>query len=541
MPVSEQTPVNSYTGNGVTTVFPYTFKLLAQADIEVTVDGVVKTLTTDYSVSGVGVDGGGNVTFVTAPANGTTVVLHRAMAYKRDIDYQENGDLPAATLDEDVDRVVMMTQQLGEQNDRAIHMAVGTTGVDSELPAPEAGKAIGWNASADGLANLSALPTSTVAVSSYMETVLVASDAADARAAVGATATGDALFTAASKDSAATTLLIGQKAGALENVGLSVTMAANAVTVSMKGADGNAPSTDNPVFITFRSATASAGTPTKIAVTSAVSLTIPSGATLGTANNIPSRIWIVALNNAGAVELAVVNCVNYGSNLALSVTQLKHMLTYTMAIGTASDSAGVFYSAAGRTGVPYVVLGAFDSTQVTAGTWAAAADNIHVDPPFRPGDVTFEGLAIEGQVRTGTTTIPDDDTIPQASEGDQLIIDSVAVPFDLDLANGSRYCIHEIDCSVFYSNSASVVETLALFVNGSTPAIAAVQGKAQAAATQNTLTLCTARIPATVTEATYSARIGGASAGTTTLNGVSGAGKMGGMSRSTLRVRRISM
>ena len=542
MPVSEQTPVNSYTGNGVTTVFPYTFKLLAQADIEVTVDGVVKTLTTDYTVSGVGVDGGGNVTFVTAPANGTTVVLHRAMAYKRDIDYQENGDLPAATLDEDVDRVVMMTQQLGEQNDRSIHMTVGTTGVDTELPAPEAGKAIGWNATEDGLTNLSALPTSTVAVSSFMETVLVASDAADARAAVGATATGDALFTAASKDAAATTLLIGQKAGALENVGLSITMAANAVTVSLKGADGNAPSTDNPVFITFRSATASAGTPTKIAVTSAVSLTIPSGATLGTANNIPSRIWIVALNNAGAIELAVINCVTYGSNLALSVTPLKHMLAITSAIGTASDSAGVFYATSNHSpGLPYVVLGAFDSIQVTPGTWAAAADNIHVDPPFRPGDVTFEGLAIEGQVRTGTTTIPDDDTIPQASEGDQLIIDSVAVPFDLDLANGSRYCIHEIDCTAFYSNSASVVETLAVFCNNAVGCVAAVQSKAQAAATQNTLSLFTARIPGHILETTYTARIGGASAGTTTLNGVSGAGKMGGMARSSLRVRRISM
>ena len=181
MPVSEQTPVNSYTGNGVTTVFPYTFKLLAQADIEVTVDGVVKTLTTDYTVSGVGVDGGGNVTFVTAPANGTTVVLHRAMAYKRDIDYQENGDLPAATLDEDVDRVVMMVQQIGEENDRTIHMAVGTTGVDTELPAPEARKAIGWNATEDGLTNLALFDAGALSVSSYMENALLVANAAEAR------------------------------------------------------------------------------------------------------------------------------------------------------------------------------------------------------------------------------------------------------------------------------------------------------------------------------------------------------------------------
>jgi hypothetical protein len=540
MPVTEQTPVNSYTGNGVTTVFAYTFKILNQADIEVLLDGVAQTLTTHYTVSGVGVDGGGNVTFVAAPANATAVVLHRVMAYKREIDYQENGDLLAATLDEDLDRVVMLEQQTTEKIDRSVKLAVGTTGVDVELPEPEAGKALGWNATATALANMTALPTSTVTVSSFMETVLVASDAADARASLGSTDTGDALFTAASKSAAAAALLIGHKAGAMDNLGLSVTMAANAATIALKGADGNDPSTDNPVFLTFRSATAGTGTPTKIAITAATSLTIPSGAKLGTVANIPSRIWVVAINNAGTVELAAVNCVSLSSS-SLAVTKLNYMLIHTTAIDTASDNSGVFYANNLRSGVPYVVLGAFDSTQVTAGSWASSASNVHVDPPFRPGDITFDGFAVEENMQTGTTTIPDDDTIPQGSEGDQLITDSIYVPFDLDAANGSRYCIHEIDCTAFYSNSASVVETLAVFVNNGVGCVAAVQGKAQAAATQNTLCLSAARIPGSTLENTYSARIGGASAGTTTLNGVSGAGKMGGMARSVLRVRRISM
>ena len=33
MPVLDQTTSNSYTGNGVTTVFAYTFKLLDEADV----------------------------------------------------------------------------------------------------------------------------------------------------------------------------------------------------------------------------------------------------------------------------------------------------------------------------------------------------------------------------------------------------------------------------------------------------------------------------------------------------------------------------
>lgn len=76
MSVTVQTPVNSYTANGVTTVFNFSFLLLAAADLDVYVDGVLKTLTADYSVSGLEINAGGTVTFVTAPANGASVVLH---------------------------------------------------------------------------------------------------------------------------------------------------------------------------------------------------------------------------------------------------------------------------------------------------------------------------------------------------------------------------------------------------------------------------------------------------------------------------------
>ena len=72
---------NRSTGNGSTNIFAYTFEISSESEIEVLVDLVVKTLTTDYTVSGVGASGGGNVTFVSAPANGTTATLsadHRA-------------------------------------------------------------------------------------------------------------------------------------------------------------------------------------------------------------------------------------------------------------------------------------------------------------------------------------------------------------------------------------------------------------------------------------------------------------------------------
>ena len=110
MTVSAQTPINRSTGNGVTTVFPYTFKIISAADIEVTVDDVLQTLNVDYTVSGAGVDAGGNVTMTTAPANLTTVVRRRNMALVRTTDYQDH--FPFHCLELEMYRRYLMCRRL---------------------------------------------------------------------------------------------------------------------------------------------------------------------------------------------------------------------------------------------------------------------------------------------------------------------------------------------------------------------------------------------------------------------------------------------
>lgn len=133
MTVSAQTTVNSSTGNGATTVFPYTFKILTSADLEVLVDGVVKTLTTHYTVSGAGTNGGGDVTFLSAPASGAIVVRRRNMQFLRAADYQYQGDLPNTVLNPDLDAPILMAQQLQEQVARSLRGPAGETW--AELPA----------------------------------------------------------------------------------------------------------------------------------------------------------------------------------------------------------------------------------------------------------------------------------------------------------------------------------------------------------------------------------------------------------------------
>ncbi|HDT5902861.1 TPA: hypothetical protein QHC16_002427 [Klebsiella michiganensis] len=109
MSVPNQTPYNIYTANGLTTVFAYEFYLISASDIQVTING--NEVTSGYTVSGVGSTNGGEVTFLTAPANGATVIFERVTPTYRLTDYQDNGDLLADTVNKDFDRLWMAIQR----------------------------------------------------------------------------------------------------------------------------------------------------------------------------------------------------------------------------------------------------------------------------------------------------------------------------------------------------------------------------------------------------------------------------------------------
>ncbi|ADZ41858.1 TPA: hypothetical protein PXN14_000087 [Yersinia enterocolitica] len=108
MAVPNQTPYTVYTANGVTTVFPFNFMVFSATDLAVSINGTV--LSSGFTVSGVGIVNGGAVTFLTPPASGVTVMLARVMPLVRVTEYQDNGDLLAATVNKDFDRIWMVLQ-----------------------------------------------------------------------------------------------------------------------------------------------------------------------------------------------------------------------------------------------------------------------------------------------------------------------------------------------------------------------------------------------------------------------------------------------
>lgn len=141
--------------------------------------------------------------------------------------------------------------------------------------------------------------------------------------------------------------------------GISAAVGSNALTISA-----------GVLTLDFRSATLGAGTITRVSGDPA-DLVISSGSTLGTVSGVASRIAVVAMNNAGTIELAA-------TNIAGGVSLDEAGLISTTAEGGAggADTAGVVYSTTARTNLAYRVLGYIESTQATAGTWATAPSTI---------------------------------------------------------------------------------------------------------------------------------------------------------------------
>ena len=157
MTVSSTTVKNSYSGDGSNDTFVYGFKIFASSDLQVIIRSATgtettKTLTTDYTVTGVGTASGGNVVFEAAaiPTATETVVLIRNVPQTQAIDYIANDPFPAETHEEGLDRATMTTQQMQEELDRSFKVSRTNTISSSEFTdsaTTRASKTLGFDSS----------------------------------------------------------------------------------------------------------------------------------------------------------------------------------------------------------------------------------------------------------------------------------------------------------------------------------------------------------------------------------------------------------
>tara|TARA_Y100001963_G_scaffold159873_1_gene265886 strand:+ start:1485 stop:2180 length:696 start_codon:yes stop_codon:yes gene_type:complete len=189
MTVSTTTLKASYSGNGSTTAFAYTWKVFASTELKVYIrsSAGAETLKSEgtgsanYAVSGVGATGGGNVTFVTAPASGETVVILRDTALTQGTDYQPADPFPAADHEDALDRLTHIVQEQQEELDRSFKVSrttAITTPEFTDSPSDRGGKLLGFTSDGNGIeatpgkvasVSVSTLSAGASATASYTE------------------------------------------------------------------------------------------------------------------------------------------------------------------------------------------------------------------------------------------------------------------------------------------------------------------------------------------------------------------------------------
>lgn len=228
MSVSSTTQKVVYTGDDVTSVFDYTFKIFADADLTVILytidDGTEETLTltTDYTVTDAGEEAGGTVTLVAgALSSDYKLIIKRVLTLTQGVDLVENDPLPAETVEEALDRLTYIEQQQSEEIDRSLKID-STLSTDVNLPAPEDGKCYKYDEGTDAFVNTTYDPD---------EQVVLAEAEADA-AAVSASA-------ASSSASASAASAVDSAASAVDSAASAVDAAASAASVNLPTLTGS--------------------------------------------------------------------------------------------------------------------------------------------------------------------------------------------------------------------------------------------------------------------------------------------------------------
>lgn len=193
-------------------------------------------------------------------------------------------------------------------------------------------------------------------------------------------------------------------AGGMANGALNASVAGNALTISLRTAAGLNPSPGDPVTFLFRDGAAGNGNLTVLAQQSALSITIPAGATCGAASNVPLTLWIVAFNDAGSVRLGVVNC-RAGNN----VLALNGGLYSSTLISASANAAQIIYSGgAAISSRAMSVLGyvEYAAGLATAGAYSSAptrAQLLTADTPL-PGSIIQTSETFDIATRTTSAT-----------------------------------------------------------------------------------------------------------------------------------------
>jgi len=278
-----------------------------------------------------------------------------------------------------------------------------------------------------------------------------------------------------------------------------------------------------PEYLTFRSATLASGEVSTI-LASPANIVVPSGATLGTVNAIESVLTVGVMNVAGVAELFVMN-----ARSILPAGANENGLITTIVLNVDSDSQNVAYSTTARTAMPFRMLGQVTSTQATPGRWATTPSIIQgLGGLVMPKRLMQNLNVTTGEVATGTTAVPYDNTIPQITEGDQFMT--------LAITPTSTTSLLEITVVAIHSHTVATFVAVCLFRDAVADALA-MSYWANASNYGNHNSFTHRMISGTTNEIIFRVRLGGNTGATSTFNGVENAAYYGGKMSSSITIK----
>lgn len=558
---------NDYSASASQTVFPYTFRLMSSAHAKVYVNGILKTLTTDYSVSNVGNEAGGNVTFVTGLAANDVVGLVRLVPITQESDYVVNDILSSDMLENSLDRLTMQQQELQrDQSDRVLKLPLssGLTNVEFPASANRAGTVPRWKSDGSGLEEVAVSPGAVVSV---------------------ITAKGDLVQGGAS--GAAEKLAIGRSAQRLRVVNgecswrherETVTKSSNSTLtyadagklIMCDASSGNititlpAPSIfDNGAVFTLVKMDTTYRTVTIVntggeVINGASSIVLRKPYDYVAINNYDDVSYVIAQNFFRRTKFTG-GCVTNGGfdDINQSVSQLgtndsawKTGQSWTIAGGLATMNGGanstiqqtdimsvgstyrIIYTVSGRT-ASTVTVSAGSTVGTARSTNATFEENLVC---ATDGNLTFTGTAgfdgsidnISVQLVSTANAIPNDDTKPQSSEGTKCLV--------LKHIPSNANNVISIKGKVYVSTSvAGCVAIAALFVDAGADAVAVGAEDIEVAGGIIEIPIDYKMKAGGTSEKTFHVRVG-VTSNTVTIDGVGGNRKFGGVIMSSLEL-----
>lgn len=185
--IDTTSPRIAYTATAAQTLFQVPFSFFDESDLEVYIDDVLQVLTTDYTVTGEGDEGGGTTTFVDALVGGEQVLIVRNIPIERSTSFPSSGPFNIEALNIELTRFIAILQEFDVNRTRALHQPVSDEEEIDALPvaASRASKYLFFDA--DGQPTVVASVSAAVAATAFMLTLLDDANAAAARATLGIT------------------------------------------------------------------------------------------------------------------------------------------------------------------------------------------------------------------------------------------------------------------------------------------------------------------------------------------------------------------